>query len=1136
MPTKVFALLVAVDDYAGNVPSLNGCENDIKHFEDYLTARNTNSDSISISKLVNSKATRENIIAGFRNHLGKAGPNDLCVFYFSGHGSQEKAPEEFWNIEHDRLNETLVCYDSRTPGKFDLCDKEISFLLREVSSNGSQSVVILDCCHSGSGTRDIAISNVSRRAETDLRSRTIEDYVVDVDALPSGNRAICSKSGWEIGSQILMAACRDHEEALEIFVDDQSRGAFSYYLMRALRQSRRTLTYKELFDQVVANVQSIGISQSPQLELESSDSNQLFLEGVIADLPICFTVNHSQSSWEINAGRIHGLEAGSTLGILPFDSNADEIGDPKQRLTEAVVKNVGLSRSDIEPTDSSQLSQEEAYKAVVLSVPLPPIKVHVSSGSEEVLEKLKDAFAKANFGEPSLLTQLVPCNDSAELSIRDEDGFLIVSRTGSSRLVTQPVKTIQANAYSDTVKRVEHVAKWLTIDKLENSGSVLSQNDIEVKVYVENQVVDSSMFEMHYSFNNGQWERPHFRLSVQNKSERDVYVALLNLTERFGVNINLQNEQTCVLLEPSSEPWFAYAGKEIPVSVPDKFWKKGVSEFEDALKIIACTKSFDGSLLCQKDIELPETMRSAKKSIQPNRNGTLNKLLDKVRFRHIGDSFEETEIDDWITKKLVFKTSRPLNSVAFGNCDAEIFGLKVVAHTSMKGKVGLATSNSTRRSISEFSIPRILRETNVVEPVSLAPTLQSKNTCLNVVELSQLENGETVTKDAPLKMELPCVLDSGESLLAVAFDGEFFLPLGITESAVGNRTEIQINELPKSKPSSRSVTGSLRIMFYKLISKATKIEFTYPRLRLVSIAENSQPKFESDESLIEAAVAKADEVVICVHGIMGDTNQMGACLADIASGQQQETAVVTFDYENLNTPIEEIARSLKSKFDTLGIRKDKDRRVTIVAHSMGGLVSRWFIEREGGNQYVDRLVMAGTPNAGSLLPDIKSWGAWIVGLALNGLAPASWSAKAISALIGAVQTVDVNSNQMKSDSLLLKNLLTSPDPGVPYWIMAGNTSLIRNDQNSNSKLMRLWKSLFRKKPVHFVTQKIFNEPNDIAVSVASMERIHENRTAECEVQQIPCDHLTYFGAPQSIEKLREFIVSESCKSSPVNNK
>ncbi|MHC5939395.1 hypothetical protein [Nostoc sp.] len=48
---------------------------------------------------------------GFRKHLRNAKKDDVVLFYYSGHGSQELAPKEFWHIEADRLDETLVCYD-----------------------------------------------------------------------------------------------------------------------------------------------------------------------------------------------------------------------------------------------------------------------------------------------------------------------------------------------------------------------------------------------------------------------------------------------------------------------------------------------------------------------------------------------------------------------------------------------------------------------------------------------------------------------------------------------------------------------------------------------------------------------------------------------------------------------------------------------------------------------------------------------------------------------------------------------------------------------------------------------------------------------------------------------------------------
>ncbi|HEX2535057.1 MAG TPA: caspase family protein, partial [Chitinophagaceae bacterium] len=46
-------------------------------------------------------------------HLKEAKSGDVVVLYYSGHGSQAEAPEEFWHTKPDRQNETLVCADSR---------------------------------------------------------------------------------------------------------------------------------------------------------------------------------------------------------------------------------------------------------------------------------------------------------------------------------------------------------------------------------------------------------------------------------------------------------------------------------------------------------------------------------------------------------------------------------------------------------------------------------------------------------------------------------------------------------------------------------------------------------------------------------------------------------------------------------------------------------------------------------------------------------------------------------------------------------------------------------------------------------------------------------------------------------------
>lgn len=108
----IYALLIGINDYAGNVTDLRGCHNDVDRFANVLKSRYAASDA-NVLTLKSEKATKANIIQGFQTHLAQAEAGDTAVIYYSGHGSQERAPEEFWNIEPDHQNETIVCHDSR---------------------------------------------------------------------------------------------------------------------------------------------------------------------------------------------------------------------------------------------------------------------------------------------------------------------------------------------------------------------------------------------------------------------------------------------------------------------------------------------------------------------------------------------------------------------------------------------------------------------------------------------------------------------------------------------------------------------------------------------------------------------------------------------------------------------------------------------------------------------------------------------------------------------------------------------------------------------------------------------------------------------------------------------------------------
>ena len=283
-------------------------------------------------------------------------------------------------------------------------------------------------------------------------------------------------------------------------------------------------------------------------------------------------------------------------------------------------------------------------------------------------------------------------------------------------------------------------------------------------------------------------------------------------------------------------------------------------------------------------------------------------------------------------------------------------------------------------------------------------------------------------------------------------------------------------------------------------------------------------------------MAKAQRILLFVHGIIGDTQSMVpsvqlAKLADARPLASLYDLVLTFDYENLNTTIEDNGRLLKARLEAVGLGAGHGKTLDIAAHSMGGLVSRWFIEREGGNQIVRRLVMLGTPNGGSPWPRVVDWATVALGLGLNHLTAIAWPASVVGGLAAWMENPTVALNEMLSTSKVLAELKQSPDPGIPYVMLAGNTSIIpaaiaAPDAGKASLLARLLARLTSPELLHKVANPFFlDQENDVAVSVASMENIAPGRKPAFDVRPVACDHLSYFRDPAGLKALVEVLSS-----------
>jgi len=164
--------------------------------------------------LADGDATRQAIIQALQDHFvnnDRIDRGDAMLFYFAGHGSQCDAPAG-WTTDDGNV-ETISPHDESNNPDSNVCgipDRTLFALLHQTAeARGNNITTILDCCHSGSGTRGV----------TEWKARGHRNPVpihADLDQEILGkftDRKINATSpvgffGSSMSSHVLLAACR----------------------------------------------------------------------------------------------------------------------------------------------------------------------------------------------------------------------------------------------------------------------------------------------------------------------------------------------------------------------------------------------------------------------------------------------------------------------------------------------------------------------------------------------------------------------------------------------------------------------------------------------------------------------------------------------------------------------------------------------------------------------------------------------------------------------------------------------------------------------------------------------------------------------------------------------------------------
>ena len=1107
MAGNVHALLVGIDKYPDTRHQLSGCRNDVEELAAVLALR-VPTGSLYLKTLLDHEATRAGVISTFRTHLGEATAGDTALFFYAGHGSRERAPEVFWPTEPDRLDETLVLWDSRTPGGWDLADKELAALIRPLAKAGVHVVVILDSCHSGSGTRAVQSATTrARRFPLDVRERPIETFLPEVQAVA----ARAGDSGWQLGDNgrhILLAACCDDQEAAESMIGNRTRGLFSYYLLEVLRETNGAFSYRDLGASVKSRVLANDLSQDPQIEAtQDADLDRQFLDGTLLPRTTSYVASETAGEWWIDAGRLHGIPQPSggentPVALFAATASAADMLNASNAKALGMLEQVDALRSRLVITSGTMIAGS-SYKAVITGTPVAARLVRLVGNATEV------AALRSSLANSVLVAEIQQADSTADFEVECSANVFRIRRTGDGRELVAPEQSA-----GDAARVLEHITRWKHFAELQNPVSAIADSEFEVTILdgnTGNDAIPGTDVQLTATRANGKLVAPQFRVRVANRGTRDLYVAMLALDELYACSPDLVPNGV-MKLAPGQEGW-ALNGAPLKCQIPSALRAEGRTESRDILKVIVSTASFDIRSASLGSLRVMRAMTTGRTAAAEKVANTLERLLARGQSRTISAASDDDTVNDFTTRTVFVTTIEPPDSVPLTTTGPTEVGrgVRIEAHPSLTARARLTSIDQTRADVGASIMPPMFRNDPSSETVTFSAS-RGTSPALSVLELEDVSDVSLVTPESPLIVHLPTHTDEGDAIMPIAFDGEDYLVLGRGGAANGGTT-VTISRLPYPVHNrSRSLTGSIKILFKKFTAPILGRQYTYPLLAGAVWDGRGEVAYDHDTTSLRAKVAAGTRVVVWVHGIIGDSRAMGARIPGRAGD-----VYLTFDYENLHTTIEENAERLKERLADIGLDHQHGKELIIVAHSMGGLVTRWFMEKLSGRDMVSRVILCGTPNAGSNWSTIEDWITGSVTLAINHLTKASWEAKLVGALFTGLEKIDVTLDQMKPDSPFLKALAGLNDPAIPYTVLAGNTSL--SGAADGNRVKRLLKKVLHKT----ASVAFLFEPNDLAVSVISIGNVGGAWATRPVTKPVACDHMSYFANEESVNELKSLL-------------
>ena len=269
------ALLVGINKFKNYSQfTLNGCVNDAKDmaalYKDLLGFKTS-----EITVLTDAQATKANIMSNLKAMVAdaKAGKLSSIVFSLSSHGTQMNDTS---GDEPEGKDEAFVPHDiAEKNGAWDtahiISDDELHDLFVQLP-NDVLLEVYLDTCHSGTGLRG---AEFGLHAPKPRYIAPPEHEFSDKTARMRGFTLRRDSASKDVAGQhhMLWTGCKANETSADAYFDGRYNGAFTYYLIKVMRDTKNKLSRKDVIAKMRTLMKS-QFAQNPQLEGNATNRGQ----------------------------------------------------------------------------------------------------------------------------------------------------------------------------------------------------------------------------------------------------------------------------------------------------------------------------------------------------------------------------------------------------------------------------------------------------------------------------------------------------------------------------------------------------------------------------------------------------------------------------------------------------------------------------------------------------------------------------------------------------------------------------------------------------------------------------------------------------------------------------------------------